>query len=194
MAADIRGIIIGGRKKRVVSGAVMEEGREKRHLRGGAGGTSSYDSLEKEEIYEVQDPKKSKKRLCTEDTPSRGSLSILSANQSLGLYIGIGVIIALIVIISVAVVVSRKNSDGNDGKTTLPDTSPGSIPAGAPAWLNPSQWADTVDFNVTYTDATVGDLPVMGLYSAWDDSTAANPNVPALDQDWGDYAKRPARG
>ncbi|KAK3303482.1 glycoside hydrolase family 5 protein [Chaetomium strumarium] len=40
----------------------------------------------------------------------------------------------------------------------------------------------------------VGDLPIMGLNSTWDDSAKANDNVPALDEDWGDYAKRPARG
>jgi glucan 1,3-beta-glucosidase len=40
----------------------------------------------------------------------------------------------------------------------------------------------------------VGDLPVMGLFSKWDDSKAANENTPPLNKPWGDYAKRPARG
>jgi glucan 1,3-beta-glucosidase len=49
------------------------------------------------------------------------------------------------------------------------------------------------DFNCTFTDETIGDLPVVGLFSEWDDSTRANPNVPALDETW-DYSKLPARG
>lgn len=34
----------------------------------------------------------------------------------------------------------------------------------------------------------------MGLMSTWDDSKAATPNTPALNQAWGSYDKRPARG
>lgn len=40
----------------------------------------------------------------------------------------------------------------------------------------------------------VGDLPIMGLNSTWDDSAAANDLVPALNEDWGSYSSRPARG
>ncbi|KAH8897065.1 glucan 1,3-beta-glucosidase 2 [Thozetella sp. PMI_491] len=163
------------KKKRVVSGAMMEEGREKRHLRGGAGGTSSYDSLEKEDLYEYRDSKKKRKRLW--------------------IYIGIGVAIALAIIIAVAVVVSKNNAAASDSNSqNLSGVSPSSVPAGAPTWLNPFKWTDTTDFNLTYTDVMVGDLPIMGLNSTWDDSKAANEFVPALNQDWGDYAKRPARG
>ena len=96
----------------------------------------------------------------------------------------------IIVIIVVAVVVSKKSSP----KSGLDGISRDSIPPGAPSWLDPFQWANTDDFNLTYTDHTVGDLPVMGLHSSWDDSKAANGRVPALDEKWGSYGDRPARG
>ncbi len=82
----------------------------------------------------------------------------------------IGAIVAVIVIIIVvAVVVSKKNADTSGTKTGgLDSISPGSIPAGAPSWLDPYQWQDTTDFNLTYTNDTVGGLPVMGLFTAWE--------------------------
>lgn len=120
-----------------------------------------------------------------------------------GILIGIGLVI-LILIIAVAVVVSNnKKGDGNGGSTTgkndlsndgLGSISPSSIPDDAPNWLNPFKWADITDFNLTYTDETVGDLPIMGLHTSWDDSAAPNDRVPPLNKPWGDYAKRPARG
>ncbi|KAK6539410.1 hypothetical protein TWF694_009635 [Orbilia ellipsospora] len=60
--------------------------------------------------------------------------------------------------------------------------------------LDTTTWLDLVDFNCTYTDVTVGDLPIVGLNSTWDDSTQANPDVPPLNKPWGSYANRPARG
>lgn len=51
------------RKQRVVSGAILEEGRGVSGIRGGTGG--SYDSLEKEDFPPWPDPsKKKRKRLC----------------------------------------------------------------------------------------------------------------------------------
>ena len=169
---------------RVVSGALVEEGRAKRrvshNLRGGAAVlSSSYDSLDKEDLDDDRPPAKSRKKLW--------------------LMVGIGVVI-LIIIIVVAVVVSKKNSGGDDEDQPesvdqgLGSISPSDIPDGAPSWLNPFQWADTKGFNLTYTDETVGDLPVMGLYSEWDDSAAPNDRVPPLNKPWGDYTKNPARG
>ncbi|KAK3316138.1 glucan 1,3-beta-glucosidase 2 [Apodospora peruviana] len=182
-------------KARVVSGAVLEEGRGRGHddhrhhygrhgLRGGDG--SSYDSWEMDEVVV-------KKSTTSPKWWHQKKFWIL---------IGIGVVI-LILIIVVAVVVGKNNSGDGDGggdssgdksSGSLDSISPSSIPAGAPAWLNPFQWLDTNDFNLTYTNATVGDLPIMGLFSKWDDSAAANEHVPALNKDWGDYASRPARG
>lgn len=40
----------------------------------------------------------------------------------------------------------------------------------------------------------IGGLPVMGLFSGWDDSAKANDKVPALNEAWGSYTSRPARG
>ena len=117
--------------------------------------------------------------------------------------IGVGVALVVILIIAIAVVVSKKNSGNDDEEGSgsgeaesggLDSIDPASIPNGAPSWLNPFKWADTTHFNLTYTAETVGDLPVMGLFSKWDDSKAANEFAPALDKPWGDYAKRPARG
>ncbi|KAK3381351.1 glucan 1,3-beta-glucosidase 2 [Podospora didyma] len=172
------------RSGRVVSGAILEEGRGGGRgggLRGGVGRPSSYDSLEKDGLYE--------------DAPRKGL-----SRKKCWIIAGVLGVIFLIIIIAVAVVVSKNNSNGDgngsgsSGSNDLNGISPSSIPAGAPSWLNPFVWQDTTGFNVTYTDATVGDLPLMGLYSSWDDSAAANDRVPALNKDWGDYAKRPARG
>jgi glucan 1,3-beta-glucosidase len=164
------------KKQRVVSGAILEEGRS-RHLRGGAG---SYDSLEREkdELYsQVPPPKNKKKRLW--------------------IYGGIAAVVILIIII-VAVVVSKKNSgDDDDDKSSSSSGStviPADIPANAPSWLDPRQWVDTTDFNLTYTADSVGDLPLMGLFTTWDDSAAPNSQAPALNEKWGEYSSRPARG
>src|SRR6185437_13165895 len=67
-------------------------------------------------------------------------------------------------------------------------------PAARGTYLDPFTWYDTTDFNVTYTNQTVGGLPVMGLFSKWDDSAQANNHVPKLSDDWGSYGSRPARG
>ena len=118
------------------------------------------------------------------------------------IYLAICFVLFLIVIIVGAAVIpkvgERNDSDkpaANDNKLAgLDSISRDSIPADAPSWLNPFVWADTADFNLTYTDETVGDLPVMGLFTNWDDSARANEHVPPLKDPWGDYGKRPARG
>lgn len=61
-------------------------------------------------------------------------------------------------------------------------------------WMDPTSWLDMTGLNCTFTDETIGGLPLVGLNSSWDDSARANPNVPPLDKDWGSYAKRPIRG
>jgi glucan 1,3-beta-glucosidase len=82
---------------------------------------------------------------------------------------GVAAAIILIIII-VAVVVSKKNAEGSGSgpRTDLSGISPSSIPPGAPAWLDPFKWKDTADFNLTYTAQSIGDLPLMGLFSAWE--------------------------
>ncbi|AEO64096.1 glycoside hydrolase family 5 protein [Thermothielavioides terrestris NRRL 8126] len=116
-----------------------------------------------------------------------------------GILIGVCTVLLIIIIIVAAVVVPKlgsdeDNGDNSSGNSNLSGIPAGSIPPDAPSWLNPFLWKDTTDFNLTYTTATVGDLPIMGLNSTWDDSAKANDHVPALNEAWGDYAKRPARG
>lgn len=59
--------------------------------------------------------------------------------------------------------------------------------------MDPTSWLDLKDFNCTFTDEMIGDLPVVGLNATWDDSAKANPEVPALNEKW-DYTSRPFRG
>ncbi|WYZ37771.1 hypothetical protein EsH8_II_001277 [Colletotrichum jinshuiense] len=163
------------KKRRVVSGAVMEEGRSRGHLRGG-GWSSSGHSIEKE--YLMDDPPKPVKK-----------------RKKLWICLGISLVL-LIIIIVVAVVVSKNNSNkSSTATTTLDDGNKDSIPMKwRGTYLDPWSWADTTDFNVTFTDEMVGDLPVMGLYTDWDDSKKANDKVPAIKDSWGSFGSRPARG
>ncbi|EAW06620.1 putative exo-beta-1,3-glucanase [Aspergillus clavatus NRRL 1] len=120
--------------------------------------------------------------------------------------IGIGVVILiLVIVIPVAVVVSKKHNDKPNATTTQPDgttpsnsnldgLSPDSIPGYAKGtFLDPWTWYDTNDFNVTFTNETVGGLSLMGLNSTWDDSARPNDNVPPLNKPF-PYGKQPIRG
>jgi glucan 1,3-beta-glucosidase len=126
--------------------------------------------------------------------------------------IGVGVVILILAItIPVGVVLSGKKSsnDGgsaNNGSGTSSSTSTGpsnsnlasisedDIPASAKGTeLDPFSWYDTDDFNVTYTDETVGGLSIMGLNATWDDTERANDNVPPLDESF-QYGTMPVRG
>ncbi|KAF3917755.1 hypothetical protein ABW20_dc0101918 [Dactylellina cionopaga] len=90
---------------------------------------------------------------------------------------------------------SDKGGGGTgDGLGGAPDVSPNTIPTAAKGtYLDPFTWYDTRDFNTTYTDQMVGGLSMMGLFSDWDDSAQANPNVPALNEAF-EYGKTPMRG
>ncbi|KAK4185552.1 family 5 putative glycoside hydrolase [Podospora australis] len=193
-------------KRRIVSGAAMEEGRASKawrgaaaggaigagaigmgHLRGGGGGSDG--STKESDLWRGKPRPWYKQK------------------KKLWILLGVCSVLLLIIIIVAAVVVPKAGK-GNDEKRdsgssagdnlgsndNLDGIDPSSIPKGAPSWLNPFVWADTKDFNLTYTTAAVADLPLMGLYLNWDDSAQANDKVPALDEPWGDYAKRPARG
>lgn len=117
-----------------------------------------------------------------------------SLTTHIGIIAGVALVV-LIIIIVVAVVVSKKNQTSTPGKSGLGNVNPNDVPTGARGtYLDPFTWYDTTDLNVTYTNETVGDLPIMGLFTDWDDSAAANDKVPALDDAWGDYSKMPARG
>ncbi len=121
----------------------------------------------------------------------------------------ISVVLLLAILIPVAVVVSRrKSSNSNDdsggasdnkdspppSNENLKGISPDTVPVTAKGTiLDPFIWYDTTDFNVTFTDAKVGDLPLIGLNSTWDDNVRAHSNTPPLNEPF-DYGKRPIRG
>ena len=118
-------------------------------------------------------------------------------------WIALALLLLLIIIIVVAVVVSKKKSAGGGGDTksagdpsnsNLNGVNQGDIPTSAKnTVLDPFTWYDTTDFNVTYTNETVGGLSTMGLNSTWNDTAQANGNVPALNKPWA-YGKMPIRG
>lgn len=117
------------------------------------------------------------------------------------------VVVLLAIIIPVAVVFANKSSNGSNGSSSSnSDSSPSSSGPGphntdesdVPAqykgtYLDPATWYDTVDFNLTFTDEKIGGLYIMGLNSTWDDTTQANPNVPALNKPW-NYGTMKYRG
>ena len=116
------------------------------------------------------------------------------------------IIILLIIIIPIAAVYGSKgrshgksssnptSNAGGPANTELNGMSENDIPQAARGGvLDPFTWYDTKDFNVTFTNDTVGGLPLMGLNKTWDDSKAANPNVPPLNQIW-TYGQMPIRG
>ncbi|TGJ79398.1 hypothetical protein E0Z10_g9362 [Xylaria hypoxylon] len=163
------------KKKRIVSGAIVEEGRATPEIRGGATSKhSSYNSIEHEKAAHYKPPVWKKKKRW--------------------IIAGVGLVV-LIIIIVVAVVVSKKNSSKVSKDSDLGSVDQDSVPTAARgSYLDPFTWYDTTDLNVTYTNETVGDLPVMGLFTDWDDSAVANNQVPALNKAWGNYATKPARG
>jgi glucan 1,3-beta-glucosidase len=121
--------------------------------------------------------------------------------------IGIGVaLVLLIIIIAVAVSASKKHkssstsaasstSSGTPSNSNLDGMSENDIPVAARGtYLDPFTWYDTSDFNVTYTNETVGDLPIMGLNTSYNDDVAPNSNAPKISAKWGAYTSRPARG
>ncbi|KAI6711218.1 hypothetical protein PZA11_000296 [Diplocarpon coronariae] len=172
------------RRKRVVSGALLEEGNSSRlqGLRGGA----RYEKGE----YEDE---------------GRGG-----GKKKKWIWIGIALVIITVIIV-VAVVVTQNNKSNSSASSSSPTSSQDSsskpsnsnldgisesdIPAAAKGTdLDPFSWYDTTDFNVTYTDVTVGGLPIIGLNSEWDDSKSASSNTPPISTPWGSYADKPARG
>ena len=173
-------------KRRLVSGALLEDG-EGRRLTERHRKPDKYERSTFSEELEAEQRKRKRKKIF--------------------IFVAIAIVL-LAIIIPVAFVLSKKKggtkedivpSDTSDVGTpsrgALDDIDPATIPSAAKnTELDPFSWLDTTDFNVTYTDETVGGLPVMGLFSKWDDSARANENVPALNEPWGSYEDRPARG
>lgn len=117
--------------------------------------------------------------------------------------IAAGVIaLALVIAIPAGLLLSMKKSGNSDSNVSvsrpansnLDTISETSIPASAKGTiLDPFTWYDTTDFNLTYSNDTVGQLSIMGLNATWDDTTRANDNVPALNETW-QYGTIPIRG
>ncbi|KAF2735827.1 glycoside hydrolase [Polyplosphaeria fusca] len=173
------------KKRRVVSGPLAEEGGvddeyEYQYMAGKRGGAGSA-------LTEYTD----------EDLAKRKKIKRILIGV-------VAVLLILAIIIPVAIMVSKKNNKDPESvasqnadkpaNSNLDGISESDIPAGAKGTiLDPFSWYDTGDFNVTYTDATVGGLPTMGLNSTWNDDVQANEKVPNL-QDTFEYGKMPIRG
>ncbi|KAF1953043.1 glycoside hydrolase [Byssothecium circinans] len=177
------------KKRRVVSGPLAEEGGvddedEYQYMMEKRGGAASEPSQYSEE--ELARRKKKKKWII---------IAVAS------------IILLLAIIIPVAVVASKKKSEepgasassGSSGssapsnsnlegkdRNSVPEKDRGGI-------LDPWAWYDTTDFNVTYTPTLIGDLPIIGLNSTWDDNVQANSDVPNLQKPF-EYGKMPVRG
>ncbi|QSZ35967.1 hypothetical protein DSL72_007089 [Monilinia vaccinii-corymbosi] len=191
------------KKRRVASGALLEEGEgelkqrrmfsgaglknDLRHLEGLRGGYAPMGSIHPEKYIESdEDFRRRRKRI----------------------WIGIGMcIVILIIIIAVAVSASKKRAPSSPsstapapGRGTPPNSNLGGISesdipvAARGSYLDPFTWYDTLDFNVTYTNETVGGLPVMGLNTSYSDDVAPNSKAPKISAKWGPYTSRPARG
>ena len=119
-----------------------------------------------------------------------------SKKKKMVVFGGLGSAVLILIIAIVAVVVSKKNSKGtsSSASSAAAGSTITNVPTDAPSWLNPYKWVSTTDFNLTYTNETVGGLPVMGLNTSYDDSKSANSKTPALSDDWGSYGTTPARG
>jgi glucan 1,3-beta-glucosidase len=116
-------------------------------------------------------------------------------------------LILLAIIIPVGVLASKKHSKNDSGSaagsgsgssepanSNLKGVDPNSVPTDKKGTIyDPFSWYDTTDFNLKYTDKTVGGLPLMGLNDTWDDDVQANDKVPKLSDDFG-YGKTPIRG
>ena len=155
----------GEKKRRFVSGVVLEEGW------GHRGGLVDADERRSKRGYWIL-----------------GGLAVL--------------LLVILVPIGVVVIGKKGSSSGSSqapagaapSNGNLNGVSEADIPTAAKgSYLDPFTWYDTKDFNCTYTNDTVGGLPVMGLNWTWDDSVKANEYVPALNGTWA-YGTMPIRG
>lgn len=108
------------------------------------------------------------------------------------------VVILAAVLVPVGLLLAKKNTpqstSSDSSSSPASPSATNSIPADAAGTvLDPSTWMDHRDFNLTYTNATVGGLSVMGLNSTWNDSAQPNPDVPPLNQPFA-YGDMPMRG
>ncbi|CAK7262820.1 hypothetical protein SEPCBS119000_000179 [Sporothrix epigloea] len=169
------------------------------HLRGGLGGLGSRGSNDSGSTRDSIERSKEGPLYYAKQRQSPP----WSRRKKLALFGGIGGAILIVIIAVIAVVVSKKHNGSTGGSssnsttsssTGLGSISPSSIPSGAPSYLNPYDWVSVTDFNLTYTNETVGGLPIMGLNTSYDDSRAANAKTAPLNKPWGSYTTTPARG
>ncbi|KAJ5513247.1 Glycoside hydrolase superfamily [Penicillium fimorum] len=184
---------------RVVSGAHLEEGHssDARIRRRGGGGAAVHDHWKDEDSWEGS--------LESRGPPAWKFWSNWSRKKRILVGCLLGVILLLAIVIPVALVVSKKkgsdskssSSDSGDSSSTtsnLDSISRDSIPSYAKnTVLDPFIWYETDGFNLTFTNATVGGLSIMGIDSKWDDSARPNDKVPPLNKPF-PYGSQPIRG
>jgi glucan 1,3-beta-glucosidase len=176
------------KKRRVISGPLAEEG-----------GVADDESDEYRYMMEKRGGGRSAPSEYSEDQLARRKKWKRIA------IIVLAILLVLAIVIPVAVMMSKKNNKGTNESNAAADSSKpsngnldgidkSSIPADKQGTIyDPFSWYDTSEFNVTYTDKTVGGLPVMGLNNTWDDDIAANDKVPKLSEAF-EYGKMPIRG
>ncbi|EGC49435.1 beta-glucosidase [Histoplasma capsulatum var. duboisii H88] len=188
--------------RRLVSGAFLEEGRSPELKTRGGGGRG---------VWKDEKGRKGAAGGGGDDDKGGGWFASWSKKKKLCVSAGV-LALLLIIIIPVAAVLSKNkkadqgaSDDSGDGpsdpasqgpppRTELGNFDPNTLPESAKkTYFDPRTWYDTADMNVTYTDETVGGLPIMGLNSTWDDSAQANKNVPPLNKKF-PYGKQPIRG
>ncbi|PWY82680.1 exo-1,3-beta-glucanase D [Aspergillus eucalypticola CBS 122712] len=178
----------GQTQGRVVSGAQLEQGGpgiEMRHR--GGGGPPTEGLLQKESDWDGS----------TKGSSASARPSFWKRYHKTFIFFAILIVMAAIAI-PVGIIEARRlhgtNGADSSSNSNLEGISRDSIPAYARGtYLDPFTWYDTTDFNVTFTNATVGGLSIMGLNSTWNDSAQANENVPPLDEKF-PYGSQPIRG
>ena len=197
--------------RRVVSGPLLEEGRNEyweyrlneKGAGGGGGGYGGGNSRSRKGWSRRR--KICKCRILNHIRPVIGTANKIMLH--IGLLIAV-LVIVLAIAIPVGVVTSQNENDNADSdgvvgaaaevekpsNKELASISESDIPEAARgSLLDPFAWYDTADFNVTYTEETVGGLSIMGLNSTWDDDVQCNENVPPLNKPF-KYGKQPYRG
>ena len=194
-------------KGRMASGAYLEEGQgpdtRVRHRGGGGGGGGAAGTAG---LWQKEGGSWDGS---TMGGSNRGEQRPFWKQKKWWIGMGILLVVLAVIVVPVVVVMTRKHdnspshssdadpdADDDDApaNANLDSISRDSIPESAKGtMLDPFAWYDTTDFNVTYTNETVGDLPIMGLNSTWDDSARANEHVPPLNETF-PYGKQPIRG
>ncbi|KAJ5899359.1 Glycoside hydrolase superfamily [Penicillium taxi] len=185
---------------RVVSGAYLEEGRsaDTKVRRRGGGGAAMEEHWKDETSWTGS------------SVDGTRPFWKFWANWSRKKRIVVGAILAVLlsiaIIVPVVLLTSHKKNNSSSSESSIVSTSSSpsnnnldsisraSIPSyAAGTVIDPYTWYDTEGFNVTFTNATIGGLYIMGLNSSWDDSARANSNVPPLNESF-PYGSQPIRG